>query len=191
MAVEAELKAHVRHPDAVHERLASRAEEQVQTYRDRYFDQPTGELTAQDYEVRLRTVEDERSAKTVLTFKEPAVHTSGSKPEHETEVADGASVAALLSGLGLIERIAFSKHCRNYRFTESGYELLATLVHVPELEGTFLEVETQVGRPEDVPAGLAVVRAVLHSLGVVEDDLITEQYTDAVAARRARTANVD
>ncbi|WP_019854578.1 class IV adenylate cyclase [Actinopolyspora mortivallis] len=191
MAVEAELKARVRHPEAVRERLVSRAVEHVQVYRDRYFDRPSGELTDQGYEVRLRTVEGEHSSTTVLTFKEPAVHASGSKPEHETTVADGQAVAALLTGLGLTERIAFSKHCRNHRFTENGYDLLATLVHVPELEGTFLEVETQVERTEDVPAGLAMVRAVLNSLGVVEDDLTTEQYTDAVAAQRARTASVE
>ncbi|SDP64172.1 adenylate cyclase, class 2 [Actinopolyspora xinjiangensis] len=189
MAVEAELKARVRHPEAVRERLVSRAVEHVQVYRDRYFDRPSGELTDQGHEVRLRTVESEHSSTTVLTFKEPAVHASGSKPEHETTVADGQAVAALLTGLGLTERIAFSKHCRNYRFTENGYDLLATLVHVPELEGTFLEVETRVDRTEEVPAGLAAVRTVLTPLGITEDDLTTEQYTTAVAAHRAQTTH--
>lgn len=184
MAVEAELKAHVRNPDQVRELLARRAPEQLQTYHDRYFDWPSGSLSQQGYEVRLRVVKTDTTSKTILTFKEPAVHGSGAKPEHETTVTDGEPVAALLATLGLVERIAFAKHCRNYQFSEQGRDLLATLVHVPELDGTFLEVETIVSDSTEVPAGLEAVRAVLASLGITDDDVTTEQYTEAVAARR-------
>lgn len=184
MTVEAELKARVADPDTVRARLQERADEQVQTYRDRYFDWPSGRLDGQGYEVRLRVVDTDTTRTTLLTFKEPAVHASGSKPEHETTLADGEPVAALVGALGLVQRIAFEKHCRNYRFTEHGRELLATLVHVPELNGTFLEVETIVPNEAEVSAGLDAVRAVLDSLGLGDDDLTTEQYTDAVAAQR-------
>ncbi|MFJ9948106.1 hypothetical protein [Kitasatospora sp. NPDC091207] len=40
------------------------------------------------------------------------------------------------------------------------------------------ELKAVVGDPE------AVLRSVLASLGITEDDLTTEQYTDAVAAAR-------
>lgn len=185
MTVEAELKARVRDPEHVRALLAERAVEQRQTYRDRYFDWPSASLDAQGYEVRLRTVDGGTSSQTVLTFKEPPVHTSGSKPEHETGLDQGEPVAALMTALGLVERIAFSKHCHNYRFTEQGREVLATLVHVPELDGTFLEVETLVTDEHDVSAGLEVVRSVLAGLDVVEGDLTTETYTGSVAAQRS------
>ncbi len=62
--------------------------------------------------------------------------------------------------------------------------MLATLVRVPELDGTFLEVETMADEG-DLAAALRDVREVLGELGIGEQDLTTEQYTDAVAARRA------
>ncbi|SDX65862.1 adenylate cyclase, class 2 [Saccharopolyspora shandongensis] len=185
MAVEAELKARVSDPETIRARLRERAEEQVQTYRDRYFDWPSGSLDRQGYEVRVRVVETAATTTSVLTFKEPPVHDSGSKPEHETTLADAEPVAALLATLGLVEHIAFEKHCRNFRLTEHGRDVLATLVHVPELDGTFIEVETIVPDATDVAAGLDAVRAVLDSLGITNDDLTTETYTDAVAARRS------
>ncbi|WP_406690539.1 CYTH domain-containing protein [Saccharopolyspora sp. ID03-671] len=83
MAVEAELKARVNDPEVVRARLRERADEQVQIYRDRYFDWPTGDLDQRGYEARLRVVETDSATTTVLTFKEPPVHESGSKPEHE------------------------------------------------------------------------------------------------------------
>lgn len=41
----------------------------------------------------------------------------------------------------------------------------------------------RIGRLYDT-ASLAVVRSVLDALGIADDDLTTEQYTDAVAAVR-------
>jgi adenylate cyclase class 2 len=54
---------------------------------------------------------------------------------------------------------------------------------VPEIDGTFLEVETIVVE-EDVTAALDDIRAVLADLGIGPEDLTRELYTDAVAARR-------
>ncbi|MDH6579036.1 adenylate cyclase class IV [Kitasatospora sp. MAP5-34] len=62
--------------------------------------------------------------------------------------------------------------------------MLATLVRVPEIDGTFLELETLVEEEADVPAALEAVRGVLHRLGIEDDDLTNELYTDAVAAAR-------
>jgi adenylate cyclase class 2 len=54
---------------------------------------------------------------------------------------------------------------------------------VPELEGTFLEVETQAS-DDEVPSALAAVRRVLADLGVSDQELTTETYSDAVRAAR-------
>jgi adenylate cyclase class 2 len=65
--------------------------------------------------------------------------------------------------------------------------MLATLVTVPELEGTFLEVETMTGDEDDLDAALSDIRAVLGQLGITEADLTTELYTDAVMRHRPET----
>lgn len=59
------------------------------------------------------------------------------------------------------------------------------MVTIPELAGqTFIELET-LADPDDVDTALEVVRPVLHELGIEEDDLTTQTYTDAVAAQRS------
>lgn len=109
---------------------------------------------------------------------------SGSKPEHETAVGDAEVTATVLTALGLHEFVSFEKRCTNYRFSAYGRELLATLVQVPELGiQTFIELETM-AEDGEVDAALHVVRTVLAELGISENDLTTETYTDAVAARR-------
>lgn len=121
----------------------------------------------------------------VLTYKEPVADTaSGSKPEHETKVADAAVVDEILRALGLEHLVAFEKNCANYRFTANGRDMLATMVTVPEIDGTFLELETLTGEA-GLAAALGDVRAVLGELGNGEDELTTEHYTDAVMRARA------
>ncbi|WP_251061373.1 hypothetical protein [Streptomyces sp. ISL-100] len=62
--------------------------------------------------------------------------------------------------------------------------MLATLVQVPEVDGTFIEFETQVKEESELETALDSVRAVLAALGIPGADLTTEHYTDAVRARR-------
>jgi hypothetical protein len=67
-----------------------------------------------------------------------------------------------------------------------GHDLLATLVTVPELEDqTFIELETMT-EADDLDRALNVVRSVLRDLGISEQDLTVETYTDAVSAQRKR-----
>jgi adenylate cyclase class 2 len=186
VVVEAELKARLRNPEQVRQRLAELAPAEHSVYADRYFDYPDRRLTSAGYEVRLRTITDDvGNARSLLTFKEPAVDAaSGSKPEHETSVDDSNAVAPLFSTLGLVELIAFEKHCTNFRLDADGRTLLVTVVEVPELAGeTFVEVETLTADC-DVDTALSVVWHTLEGLGVTEDELTTETYTDAVAVRR-------
>lgn len=182
--IEAELKARVHAPEAVMRQLDERATARVEVYRDTYYDRQDGSLEKADEELRVRTVHGPDSTRTLLTFKGAAVdETSGSKPEHETEVTDAEAAHAILRGLGHVPVIAFEKRCRNYDFEARGRQMLATLVRVPEIDGTFLEVETIVDEDE-VPEALDDIRAVLAELGIEPGDLTRETYTGAVAAQR-------
>ncbi|MFE9851140.1 MULTISPECIES: class IV adenylate cyclase [Streptomyces] len=182
--IEAELKARVHSPEAVMRQLEDRAPARVEVYRDTYYDRPDGALEAAGQELRLRTVHGADSTRTLLTYKGAVVDAeSGSKPESETVVEDAEAAHEILRGLGYGTAIAFEKRCRNYEFEASGRRMLATLVRVPELDGVFLEVETQVAEAE-VGAALEDVRGVLADLGIGPEDLTTETYTGAVAARR-------
>ena len=125
-------------------------------------------------------VETGNARRTLLTYKEPAAdEASGSKPEHETIVADASVLDVILRAVGMEHLVVFEKRCKNYRFTVSGRDMLATLATVPEISGVFIELETMSTEAE-LTAALADVRAVLGELGITEDDLTTELYTDAV-----------
>ncbi|QIB47979.1 class IV adenylate cyclase [Streptomyces aureoverticillatus] len=182
--IEAELKARIHAPEAVMRLLDERATARAEVYRDTYYDRPDGSLEKAGQELRVRTVHGVDETRTVLTYKGAAVdEQSGSKPEHETRVEGADQTHAILRGLGHVEVIAFEKRCRNYEFQARGRQMLATLVRVPELDGTFLEVETLVDE-DDVPAALDDIREVLADLGIGAEDLTRETYTGAVAAQR-------
>ncbi|MCF3176821.1 class IV adenylate cyclase [Streptomyces sioyaensis] len=184
--IEAELKAQVHNPEYVMGQLECMAEGRVEVYQDTYYDDPSGSLDARDQELRVRTIHGPTSRRSVLTYKGPRIDSeSGSKPEHETHVDNPEAVHAILHGLGYVPALSFQKQCRNYEFTTRGRSMLATLVQVPEIEGTFLEVETLVSEEKELPSALDDVRAVMSELGIRGDDFTTELYTAAVAARRA------
>ncbi|MFI8080225.1 class IV adenylate cyclase [Kitasatospora sp. NPDC086009] len=188
MAIEAELKAVVRDPESVLRQLEDRyGPGRAEVYRDAYYDAPDGSLMGTDRELRIRTVHGPDDTRTVLTYKGARVdEASGSKPEAETRVEDAGAMREIIRGLGFVPRIAFEKRCRNYDFQHEGRRFLATLVRVPEIDGTFIELETIAMAEDDLVPALAVVRSVLTGFGIAEDDLTTEQYTDAVAAVRPR-----
>ncbi|OLZ62874.1 adenylyl cyclase [Streptomyces sp. IMTB 2501] len=182
--IEAELKARVHAPEKVTQQLDELATARVEVYQDTYYDRPDGSLDKAGEELRVRTVHGTDGTRTVLTYKAAAVdEASGSKPEHETRVEDAEAAHAILRGLGHVPFIAFEKRCRNYDFDAHGRKMLATLVRVPEIDGTFLEVETLV-EEDDLASALNDIRAVLTNLGISPKDLTRETYTGAVAARR-------
>ncbi|MBF6334834.1 class IV adenylate cyclase [Nocardia abscessus] len=182
--IEAELKARVQDVESVQAALSARTAGKRSNYEDTYYDLANGRLSSEGRELRLRTITANDERRSLLTYKEPAVDAaSGSKPEQETEVADAAVIDSVLRGLGLTYLVRFEKHCVNYRFASQGHELLATLVTVPELDGTFIELETMVPESELAEA-LEIVRTTLYQLGIADGDLTTEQYTDAVLATR-------
>ncbi len=105
-------------------------------YRDTYYDTPDGQLTDSNGELRIREVTGADGGRTVLlTYKSARVdEASGSKPEHETRVADAEAAHAIVRGLGEVPRLAFEKRCRNYAFAYTGRRMLATPVRVAELD---------------------------------------------------------
>lgn len=184
--IEAELKARVRDVKAIRAQLSALATGEQCVYNDTYY-QPNPEFTTAGYELRLRVISSAKGDRALLTFKQPPVDaSSGSKPEHETTVADPAVVGLILSSLGSRPYISFEKRCTNYKFIADGREMLATLVTVPELDGTYLELET-LAQPQEAHEALASVRQVLGGFGLADSDLTLETYTDAVL--HARTAD--
>ncbi|BFU44103.1 class IV adenylate cyclase [Krasilnikovia sp. MM14-A1004] len=180
--IEAELKARLSNPAAVRAALAARATPTRAIYQDIYYDTTGEDLDHTGRELRLRTVDSGDVRIHLLTFKEPAVHEeSGSKPEHESTVGTPQAVDHLLRALGYHPLIELTKNCENYRLSHAGRDFLATVVEVPEVEGTFLEVETMTEVP-DVDKALADTRDLLDQLGVTANELTTELYTDAVRA---------
>lgn len=184
--IEAEIKARVGDPQKVRGLLRARAAEQVSRYRDTYYDLPGQQLTQGGKELRVRVVEASGQRQCLLTYKGPALdEQTGSKPETQTEIADAAAMDAILVALGFTHLVAFDKYCANYAFTASGRQILATLVTVPELEGTFIEVETMTADQGDLGAALNAVRAVLGELGIAAGDVTNQLYTDAVMQHRS------
>jgi adenylate cyclase class 2 len=182
--IEAELKARVSNREAVSAALGQLACGEPSTYRDTYYDTPDGSLSGSGRELRVRIMEAGATRRAILTYKEPATdQASQSKPEHETVVASADVVDVILSALGLVHLIAFEKQCVNHRFTSRGRDMLATMVTVPQIDGTFIELETMADEG-DLQAALGDVRGVLGELGIAEDDLTTDTYTGAVMRAR-------
>jgi adenylate cyclase class 2 len=188
VTIEAETKARVRDVAAVRDLLRARAAEQLSRYRDTYYDFPGRMLSSAGRELRVRVTETGGQRRCLLTYKGAAVdEQTGSKPETETGIADPGAMDQILLALGYAHLVAFDKHCANYAFTANRRRMLATLVAVPELDGTFIEVETLTGDQRDLSAALADIRTVLGQLGITDADLTTELYTDAVMRHRSES----
>lgn len=152
-----------------------------------YHDTPDGDLDRGGRELRVRVIEsDDVGEKAVLTYKAARIDAT-SQPEHEVVVSDADDLAAVLTGLGYRPVIRFEKQCTNFRFGHRGRGITATVVHLPELSDhkTFVEIETLVDDPADIDEATATIRSVLHEhLGLDDDDITDELYTDAVRQHR-------
>ncbi|MGI5217840.1 class IV adenylate cyclase [Nocardia sp. CA-290969] len=183
--IEAEYKAELTTPDRVRAALRERATPIAVSYWDTYYDTPDNRFDGSGRELRLRTVQDSTGRQWhLLTFKAPAVDTeTGSKPEFETSVADRDAMQDIIFQLGFRPSISFTKRCENFEFTTAGRSMLATIAEVPEIAGTFLELETRT-EESDLPLALEDLRTVLAELGISPGELTNKLYTDAV--RQAR-----
>ncbi|WP_412543559.1 class IV adenylate cyclase [Longispora sp. K20-0274] len=186
MPIEVERTAVVRDADEVRARLSAWAVGESSTYQDVYYDSADRMLERDGRrELRLRVIERaDGTSRAVLTYKGSMID-STAMPEFETEVSDPEMMDTILAGLGLGHTIAYEKHCDNFRFTVNGRDILATVVRVPELEPTYIEVETVLdSRADGVPEALAAVDQVLRDLGIPPEDVTEEYYVDLVAAQR-------
>ncbi len=184
MPFEVELKARVANPRRTVARLRRHAVGERSVYQDTYYDYPDRRLEkAGREELRLRVIESEHGQRCLWTFK-GAMLDAASTPEFETTVGDAQAARAILHGLGLEPVISYTKRCENYRFVYAGRPVLATVVRVPELDGTFLEVETVVPDDDDIADARHTVQVVLKEVGLDEGDLEPTFYVDMV--RRVR-----
>jgi adenylate cyclase, class 2 len=148
-------------------------------YHDVYFDSPDGAFYASGRELRLRSV----SGRTVLTGKPPPFDAAtGSKEEHETAVADGATMWTILEHLGFVARLAFAKTCSRYMAVHTGLPLDITVVTVDFSPETFVEIEHLAATPEAAKAALPVIRHFAAGLGLTR--LRPACYTDLFLASR-------
>lgn len=152
-------------------------------YTDVYFDRPDGSLTAADRELRLRRTE----GRTLLTAKLPPFDRgSRSKEEWETAVDDGDVLEAILTHLGFVRRVVFTKRCRLFCDTAQGLHLTVTVVTVDFAPETFVEIEHLAADREAGLAALPVIRAYAARLGL--HVTCPDAYTDRCLAARAATA---
>ncbi|QWF79777.1 class IV adenylate cyclase [Amycolatopsis sp. CA-230715] len=180
--VEAELTAFVHDPERLHAELSRRAEAETCTYADTYYDDAHKGLAGRGLKLRVRRIS---TGEVLLTFKERAVDTHGSKPEHETTVGSAEVLHTVFTALGLRESAALTKHCTNYRFSHDGHALFATVAEIDELPGhTFLELECVTGE-DDVPEALRAIRQVLGDLGL--HDLSTVSYLKQISGSAGRS----
>jgi adenylate cyclase, class 2 len=185
LPIEVERKARVAHPDKVRALLAQRADAEASTYHDTYYDWPDGTLEHDGrQELRVRVVETANDSQAILTFKGTPLDDT-SVPEFETTVDDPVAADEILTGLGLVHLIRFQKHCRNYTFRSGSYDVKATIVQIPELDDeTFIEVETIVETADQTPPATRAIHDVLTSLGLSDQELTDELYTDRVRTQR-------
>ena len=185
---EVELTAIVRNKAEVLQKLEQFAAQPAQEviYDDLYFDKKN-ELKKQQCELRLRkkTFSQSGEISCWLTFKEaPFDQKTRSKPEFETEITDFDSAQAIFYGLGYNLDIRYAKNCLFYNVNYKDIDLEISLVELPELSETFIEIETQSENLENTAPFFKVLYAFLEELNMKQKDLTTLQYQDLV--RNAR-----
>ncbi|SFG79389.1 adenylate cyclase, class 2 [Halopelagius inordinatus] len=182
---EVEVKIRADH-DAVRATLEDRGAERVGRVRqvDTYYDAPHRDFAATDEalrvrrETRLADADGDESAESGgettarVTYKGPLVDDeSKTRTEHETEVADGETMDAVLDGLGFEPAAVVEKGRTFYRL--NGYTVTLDAV---EGVGTFVEVEREAKAEADVESVRDGAYAVVRQLGLDPDDQIRTSY---------------
>lgn len=186
MPIEVELKARLTDANGTLAVLRTHADGRKATYWDTYYDWPDGALERNGrQELRLRTIETADNVRHLWTFKAPALDPA-SIPEYETAVADRDAAHAILAGLGLAPVIAYTKNCENFRYAHAGHDILATVVTIPEIDGTFLEIETVIPDDHDTRPAEQAITSALTTLGLSDTDLEPTYYIDLVRAGGTR-----
>ena len=187
---EVELTAIVKNRTEVLKKLAKHAIKPAHDviYDDLYFDK-NNELDQRNCELRIRKKTFPLSGKTTnwLTLKEaPFDQKTRSKPEFETEISNFNETKAIVEGLGYTLKIRYTKNCLFYYATYKNVELEISVVELPELTETFIEIETQTEELNQTDALFKVLYNFLDELGMNENDLTTTQYQDAMRESRRK-----
>jgi adenylate cyclase class 2 len=146
---------------------------------DCYFDTPDGAFYASGQELRLR----QAAGRTVLTSKRPPFEAATqSKEEWETTVADAEAMRAILTGLGYVVRLGFSKHRRLFRARHQGLSLSVAVATVDFSPDTFVEIEHLAASRAEALAALPIIRDFAAGLGLTRE--CPTSYTDLYLAGR-------
>ena len=153
-------------------------------YEDTYFNNET-DMVAQERELRVRLIETNGSNKVLLTYKDPPFDdASKSKPEIEVNVSDQKKIVEILLNLGFKIDIQFQKICTIYNFNWNQYDIELTVARVPELNASFVEIETMVSNKNNTAEAFEVLHSLLSHLKIPLSDITNEYYTDAVRNSR-------
>ncbi|SEH43461.1 adenylate cyclase [Halopenitus malekzadehii] len=173
---------------AVRDRLSSTDADRLEAIRqvDTYYDAPDRDFAATDEALRIRverplagseaagsrTDDDGTTPRTKVTYKGPLVdEASKTREEHETTVADGEELAAILNGLGYTPTATVEKRREFYRL--DGYTL--TLDRVDDV-GEFVEIEREIETADGIDAARDHAGDLLRELGLDPDDQIRTSY---------------
>jgi adenylate cyclase class 2 len=186
---EVELKAILKDNKSIAEVIESyeikSKEEQI--YESFYFD-TNDELINSQRELRLRCIKDKQSTivKNLITYKDPPFDVfSRSKPEIEIEIEDLERTKMLLKKLGYEISLHFDKECINYKLDYQGLNLLITLAYVRELDQYYIEVESPTDDENKFEQRFNIIKSFLSEIGINEEDLTNEYYTEAILKKRS------
>ena len=189
--IEVELKAKIESIETMAETIASTwiscSPYENLIYRDHYFDDGSQTLSTSERELRIREINrpDNDTCQIQLTFKDsPLDEQSKSKEETELRISDVQEGVKLLKKLGYRQVLCFEKECVRCQYWYGEFLLSVTLAYVPELDTSFIEIETQTDSPGDVEKLKKMLAGRLHHLGIKSDQITNEYYTDAIKTHR-------
>lgn len=183
---EVELKATIKNDLLLFQKLealgASKFEEVL--YQDTYYDTPQKEFLQAERELRVRKIIGE-SNKVLLTYKDsPFDLTSKSKAEYEVEV-DSCTIKEILSMLGYIIEIEFTKKCKNSYIQFNNQRILVTIVEIQELKSKFIEIETIVENIINFKDVMNNLKLLFKFLKIEDIDITNKYYRDLIKEVRS------
>ena len=175
MNVEIEAKFRLHDPEAMRARLAALGSKPLGRVLEHntFFDTVDSSLRAGDRGLRLRLIEPESGPRSaLLTYKGPRqAGPFKARQEEQTEVACAQGAGAILAALGYAPKLFFQKLRESFQLGPARIEL----DELPEL-GHFLEIEAPCA--EDI-------QAARHALGLDDEPVLPEPYTEMIAQRLA------
>lgn len=188
---EVELTAVVNKPKAVFEILTTYdANYSTLVYDDSYYDQKNL-LATKEQELRIRIKKNLNTGSTssYLTLKDtPFDVKTKSKPEYETQIDNPEAAAQLLNKLGYDKKINYQKNIQFFTFDFSDKPIEVSLVTLPELTQTFIELETQVNESSQTDNAFKVLYKLLEILAIEQTALTTEYYQQMVKKARLKSS---